>query len=103
MTSEGGRETALPSSRRRFNLGGALVRFAVVALIDALLALALPALIAQRSWILVGLVALVALMVNGAYLYPRAQASRWLTPGLVFLLVFLVWPVVYSSYVSLTN
>ncbi|HJQ95458.1 MAG TPA: ABC transporter permease subunit [Acidimicrobiia bacterium] len=103
MTSEEGRETALPSSRRRFNLGGALVRFAVVALIDALLALALPALIAQRSWILVGLVALVALMVNGAYLYPRAQASRWLTPGLVFLLVFLVWPVVYSSYVSLTN
>lgn len=103
MTTGEGREAPLPSPRRKINLGGALVRFAAVALIDALLALALPALIAQRSWILVGLVALVALMVNGAYLYPRAQASRWLTPGLVFLLVFLVWPVVYSSYVSLTN
>jgi arabinogalactan oligomer / maltooligosaccharide transport system permease protein len=103
MTTEEGRETALPSSRRRFHLGGALVRFAVVALIDALLAFAVPALIAQRSWTLMALVGVVALMVNGAYLSPRAQASRWLTPGLIFLLLFLVWPVVYSSYVSLTN
>jgi arabinogalactan oligomer/maltooligosaccharide transport system permease protein len=74
-----------------------------VALIDALLALALPALIAQESWTLVALVALIAVMVNGAYLYPRAQASRWLTPGLIFMLLFVVWPVVYTSYVSLTN
>jgi ABC-type sugar transport system permease subunit len=103
MTSEGGRETALPPSRRGFNLGGALVRFAVVALIDALLALALPALISQRSWTLVGLVGLIAVMVNGAYLHPRAQAARWLTPGLIFMLLFVVWPVVYTSYVSLTN
>jgi ABC-type sugar transport system permease subunit len=103
MTTEEGRDTALPSSRRGFNLGGALVRLTVVALIDALLALALPALISQRSWTLVALVGLIAVMVNGAYLHPRAQAARWLTPGLIFMLVFIVWPVVYTSYVSLTN
>jgi ABC-type sugar transport system permease subunit len=79
------------------------VRLTVVALIDALLALALPALISQRSWTLVALVGLIAVMVNGAYLHPRAQAARWLTPGLIFMLVFIVWPVVYTSYVSLTN
>ena len=103
MTTEEGRETALPSSRRGFSLGGALVRLTVVALIDALLAFALPALISQRSWTLVALVGLIAVMVNGAYLHPRAQAARWLTPGLIFMLVFIVWPVVYTSYVSLTN
>ncbi len=103
MTTGEGREPTLPSPRQRLNLGGALVRFGAVALIDALLALALPALISQRSWTLVALVALVALMVNGAYLHPRAQAARWLTPGLIFMLLFVVWPVVYTSYVSLTN
>ncbi|HKZ18689.1 MAG TPA: ABC transporter permease subunit [Acidimicrobiia bacterium] len=103
MTTGEGREPTLPSPRRRFNLGSAFVRFGAVALIDALLALALPVLIAQRSWTLVALVGLIALIVNGVYLYPRAQASRWLTPGLIFMLLFVVWPVVYTSYVSLTN
>ncbi|HEY7582834.1 MAG TPA: ABC transporter permease subunit [Acidimicrobiia bacterium] len=103
MTTGEGRESTLPSPRRRLNLGSAFIRFGAVALIDALLALALPALIAQRSWTLVALVGLIALIVNGVYLYPRAQASRWLTPGLIFMLLFVVWPVVYTSYVSLTN
>ena len=103
MTSGEGRDVALPSPRRAFNLGGVLVRFLVVALIDALLALALPALISRKSWTLVALVGVIALMVNGAYLHPRAQAARWLTPGLIFMLLFVVWPVVYTSYVSLTN
>lgn len=74
-----------------------------VALIDALLALAIPALFAAESWTLLALLGLVALMVNWAYLAPRTQALRWLTPGLVFLLLFLVWPLVYTAYVSLTN
>jgi ABC-type sugar transport system permease subunit len=62
-----------------------------------------PALIAAKSWTLLGLVAVVGLLVNWAYLWPRARASRWLTPGLVFMLVFVVWPVIYTAYISLTN
>jgi ABC-type sugar transport system permease subunit len=75
----------------------------VVALIDALLAMAAPALFAAESWTLLGLLGIVAILVNWAYLSPRAKALRWLTPGLVFLLLFLVWPLVYTAYISLTN
>ena len=59
--------------------------------------------IAGRSWTLLGLIGVIAVLVNFAYLSPRTQALRWLTPGLVFLLLFLVWPLVYTTYVSLTN
>jgi arabinogalactan oligomer/maltooligosaccharide transport system permease protein len=105
MTTEEGREPtrSLPSLRKAPSSRGGWVRFLAVALIDALLALAIPALFATESWTLLALLGLVALMVNWAYLAPRTQALRWLTPGLVFLLLFLVWPLVYTAYISLTN
>ena len=105
MTNEEGREpTRTLSSPRKAPLSsGGWIRFLAVALIDALLALAIPALFAAESWTLLALLGLVALLVNWAYLSPRTKALRWLTPGLVFLLLFLVWPLVYTAYVSLTN
>jgi ABC-type sugar transport system permease subunit len=84
-------------------LKGGAVRLIVVVLVDALLFSVIPAVITGRSWTLLGLIALIAALVNFTYLWPRAQALRWLTPGLVFLLLFVVWPLVYTAYVSLTN
>lgn len=102
MTTGEGRAPidALPSSR--FWKGG-VVRFIVVAVIDALLVFAIPAFVAASSWTLLAILGVVAILVNWAYLSPQARALRWLTPGLAFLLVFLVWPLVYTAYVSLTN
>jgi arabinogalactan oligomer/maltooligosaccharide transport system permease protein len=102
MTTGEGREPrrSLPSSPF---LKGTVVRFLVVGVIDALLVFAIPALVAASSWTLLGILGVVALLVNWSYLSPRARALRWLTPGLVFLLAFLVWPLVYTAYVSLTN
>ena len=108
MTTGEGREPTgtLPSPRPtlldRLLKGGA-VRLIVVVLVDALLFSVIPAVITGRSWTLLGLIALIAALVNFTYLWPRAQALRWLTPGLVFLLLFVVWPLVYTAYVSLTN
>jgi arabinogalactan oligomer/maltooligosaccharide transport system permease protein len=108
MTVGEGREPigTLPSPRStlldKLMKGGA-IRLIVVVLIDALLFSVVPAVIAGRSWTLLGLIVLIAALVNFSYLWPRAQALRWLTPGLVFLLLFVVWPLVYTAYVSLTN
>ncbi|HKY49131.1 MAG TPA: ABC transporter permease subunit [Acidimicrobiia bacterium] len=108
MTTGEGREPTgtLPSPRPtlldRLLRGGAF-RLIVVMLIDALLFSVIPAVIAGRSWTLLLLIGVIAALVNFAYLWPRAQALRWLTPGLVFLLLFVVWPLVYTAYVSLTN
>lgn len=108
MSTGEGREPqgSLPSSRSSrflYALKGGAFRLIVVVLIDALLISVIPAVIAGRSWTLLVLIGVIAALVNFAYLSPRTQALRWLTPGLVFLLVFLVWPLIYTSYVSLTN
>ncbi len=40
---------------------------------------------------------------NIVYLHPRSRASRWILPGFLFMALFVIWPVLYTAYVSLTN
>ena len=80
-----------------------LTSSAIVAGIDALLVYALVQFAVNSAWAVVVLCVITLAMVNFAYLNPRAQASRWLVPGLVLMLFFVVFPVVYTAYVSLTN
>jgi len=58
---------------------------------------------ANRSWGVLALLLVAGVLINWAYLNPRAQASRWLTPGLVFMAFFVVYPVLYTAYISFTN
>ena len=43
------------------------------------------------------------LFINWVYLWPRTQALRWITPGLILMAVFVVVPIIFSGWVSLTN
>lgn len=75
----------------------------VVAVIDAAMLYALVQFAANSAWAAVILCVFTLALVNWAYLNPRAQASRWLAPGLVLMAFFVVFPVIYTAYVSLTN
>ena len=41
--------------------------------------------------------------INWVYLWPNTLALRWVTPGLIFMGIFVVIPIIYTVYVSLTN
>lgn len=79
------------------------IRTASVAVFDALILFAILSLVATGAWTLVVLLALSAVLVNWAYLSPRTSAARWLTPGLILMSIFVVYPVIYTTYVSFTN
>jgi arabinogalactan oligomer/maltooligosaccharide transport system permease protein len=89
--------------RLQRNVKGMWIRTLAVAIFDALIVFAIPQLVANQSWTLFGFLIAAALLVNYAYLSPRASASRWLTPGLILMALFVVYPVFYTFYVSLTN
>ncbi len=80
-----------------------LIRGGAVAVFDALVIYAMALLIANRSWTLMVLLGLSAILVNWAFLSPRTSAARWLTPGLILMAIFVVFPVIYTTYVSFTN
>jgi ABC-type sugar transport system permease subunit len=82
---------------------GFWVRLILLALLDAVALWSGLILIADGSIImLLGLV-IGVLFINWVYLWPRTEALRWITPGLVFMTIFVVIPIIYTSYVSLTN
>lgn len=79
------------------------IRTVAVALYDAFIIPSLISFARNGSWAVVLLLGVATLMVNWAYLSPRTQASRWLTPGIVMMLIFVLYPVLYTAYVSFTN
>lgn len=82
---------------------GFWIRLISVGIFDALIIAAFPLLYANEAWVLLWAFVISGLAVNWAYLSPRARASKWLTPGLLFMALFVVYPVGYTFYVSITN
>ena len=79
------------------------IRLIAVGIFDALIIATFPLLFANEAWVLLAAFVVAGLAVNWAYLSPRARASKWLTPGLLFMALFVVYPVGYTFYVSITN
>lgn len=102
MTDQEGATRKRVASSFSFGRGFILILISV-AIIDAGFVAAVPLLVAAQSWMLLGLLSVAVVLVNWAYLSPRTNAARWLAPGLVFVIIFVVWPVIYTGYVSVTN
>lgn len=102
MTSVQEREPDTGQSRWEYTRGF-WIRIGALALFDAGVIALIPILWAADSLTLLVFVVGSAVLVNYAYLSARAQAMKWLTPGLILMALFVVWPLVYTAYVSLTN
>ncbi len=74
-----------------------------LAIVDALAVYGIIVLLNEQAWgYLAALVALTAL-INWAYISPRAIPAKYLVPGLIFLLVYQVFIIVYTLVLSFTN
>ncbi len=83
--------------------GGFWLRMLGLALLDSLALYSVFVLIADGATLmLIGLI-VGTLFINWVYLWPRTQALRWITPGLIFMAIFVMVPILYTSWVSMTN
>lgn len=105
MSDEGLNARTRPSNRLQ-QLGsgrGFWIRFIALAVIDAIAVYAAIVLAGDGAWVFLGSLVVGTLSVNWVYLSPRAQALKWITPGLIPMIVFMVVPILYTFYISLTN
>lgn len=99
-----GRTTKVLPSSRSGGLGiGFWLRLGGVAILDALAAWTFPTLIDSEAW--PALVALVigAVAINWIYFSRTAYPFRYLVPGLFFLVLFMLYPIGYTVYLTFTN
>jgi len=82
---------------------GFWLRLAGLALLDALALYAILVLIADGATLMLISLVVGISFINWVYLWPRTKALRWITPGLIFMTVFVVIPIFYTVYVSVTN
>jgi arabinogalactan oligomer/maltooligosaccharide transport system permease protein len=80
-----------------------LVKIVALGIIDALAVYAILVLAAEGNWPVALAIAVVTVAVNAIYLVPGLLPAKYLTPGLIFLLVFQVFVIGYTVYIAFTN
>ncbi|GAA3470823.1 ABC transporter permease subunit [Nonomuraea roseola] len=79
------------------------VKYVVLGVVDALAVHGLVVLGGQRSWWMFAALLLGTVAVNAVYLSRRAVPAKYLAPGVVLLLVYQVYVVLYTGYAAFTN
>lgn len=82
---------------------GFYVKLVLMAIVDALGIYGLFALANNKSWIPFGIMLVALLFVNVVYFHPKLTTSKYLVPGLIFLLVYQIYSVLFSGYIAFTN
>lgn len=80
-----------------------VVKIVALAIIDAIAVYAAMVLFGAGHTITAAIVILVTIGVNVVYLKPGLLPAKYLTPGLIFLLIFQVFVVLYTVYIAFTN
>ena len=79
------------------------VRYFFLAVFNASAFYVIPLAISFESWFLLLIIGLITILINFTYLTERFKALKWITPGFIFLIAFVLFPAGYSFYVSFTN
>jgi arabinogalactan oligomer/maltooligosaccharide transport system permease protein len=82
---------------------GLLVKIAVLGVVLAITVFGAFPLIAQRQWVGLVLLLVVTALIFWIYLSPRRIPAKYLVVGTLFLLVFQVFPVLYTMSTAFTN
>jgi arabinogalactan oligomer/maltooligosaccharide transport system permease protein len=89
--------------RRRGFLGPFVLKVAAMAVVNAVGVFALMVTFGAGQWGFFAVVAVTLAVADYVYFSRRAVAAKYLLPGLFFLLVFQVYVVGYTAFVSFTN
>jgi arabinogalactan oligomer/maltooligosaccharide transport system permease protein len=84
-------------------IGWMLLKIVLLAIVDAVAVYAVFVLFTHSEWLVLALVVAVAVLVNYIYFSRKAIPAKYLTPGIIFLIVFQVFTLLYTGYIGFTN
>ncbi|HRO91785.1 MAG TPA: hypothetical protein PLC06_14905, partial [Promineifilum sp.] len=94
-----------PDSRRErpTTVGGTALRLLGLIIFDAFALFFIYLLLSDGYWPLASIIGAITLVINYVFLSPDAYPMRWMSPGLAFMLLISVYPILYTIYISFTN
>lgn len=97
------RQAAAIAEAASGHIGWMLLKIGLLAVVDAIALYAAFVLCTASEWLVLGIVVVVAILVNGIYFSRRRIPAKYLTPGVIFLIVFQVFTLLYTGYIGFTN
>ncbi len=85
------------------SLRGTLIKIAILGLVDAGAVFLFMLLVSKHAWTMVTVVTVITLAINFIYLRRGGLPPKYLAPGVILLLIFQVYVVGFSGYISTTN
>ena len=85
------------------SLKGIVAKIVMLGLVDAFAVYVMMMLFISESWPVLGVAAFITLAVNWIYLRKGGLPAKYLAPGVIFLLIFQVFVVLFSGYIAFTN
>lgn len=80
-----------------------ILKIAMLAIVDAVALYAVAVLAFNSEWFVLALVLAVAIAVNWIYFSRKKIAPKYLTPGIILLVFFQIFTLVYTAYIGFTN
>src|SRR5690349_15251816 len=77
-----------------------LLKLVLLGILDAIAVYAVLVLAGFDQWLIAIVVAAVAALVNWIYFSRRKLPAKYLTPGIIFLVLFQVFVLVYTGYIA---
>jgi ABC-type sugar transport system permease subunit len=88
---------------RRHRLPHLGLRLMGLMILDALVSVWVSLLFGDGYWPLAAMVIIITVGINYVVLKADAFPLRWISPGLAFMLLLSVYPIIYTVYISFTN
>lgn len=85
------------------SLVGILAKIILLGIVDAVAAFVLFQLILTGEWLIFGISLVTTVIINWIYLRRGGLPAKYLAPGVIFLLVFQVFVMGFSTYIAFTN
>ncbi|WP_167044281.1 ABC transporter permease subunit [Salinibacterium sp. ZJ454] len=97
------RQAARLAEHASIGVRALLVKILLLGIVDAIAVWALFILVMKEQWVIGAIVLVVTLLANWIYFSPGKLPAKYLTPGVIFLVVFQIFVIVYTGYIGFTN
>ncbi len=82
---------------------GFWIRLVGLMILNAMAVYAAVVLYAEGAWGFLASLVIGSLFINWVYFSKKTAAMRWIAPGLILMIIFVVWPIIFSVYIAFTN
>ncbi|MBS3810495.1 MAG: maltose ABC transporter permease MalF [Halanaerobiales bacterium] len=80
-----------------------LAKIIILSILDALAVWSATILFTEHKYIFLSVLIIVTVIINFVYLSKKTYALRYILPGTFFMILLVVYPIIYTVYVSFTN